>query len=448
MRARMNMFRNSVKWLSVTLVLAAVVVAASTAATAQGYVYNLTDLTYGITADCHPAGANDSGQAVGNGAVPYLTSVATGFVDLSSVLSAANGINNGGVIAGCTSDASGNSYAVTYSGGTATTLGLGTATAINNADQVVGTGPTLSNGDSHAYLYSGGVATDLGVLYGKTNDWASSWATAINSSGMIVGASMYGANYTGAYFQNHAFLYSNSTMQDLGTLGGPNSQACGINDAGVVVGSADTAQTNFGIPVTVPFLWDGTMHNLGTFPDSGYLGGQANGINSSNQVVGWSYNASGVPEGFLYQNGQMLHLDNMIDPNSGWNIDQAIAISNTGVILAMADNSNVDPDGFGWGHTVLLTPLAGDANLDGQVDINDLTIVLANYGKASATWFEGDLNGDGRVDINDLTTVLANYGTSYGAAAPTAAVPEPSCIALLGLVPLGWLAFARRKRDA
>ena len=145
----------------------------------------------------------------------------------------------------------------------------------------------------------------------------------------------------------------------------------------------------------------------------------------------------------------MLDLNNLIDPNSGWNIDGAIAISNTGVILALADNSNVDPDGFGWGHTVLLTPLAGDANLDGKVDINDLTIVLANYDKTGATWYDGDFIGDGTVDINDLTIVLAHYGASYGAASRLAAVPEPSALVLSGVGVVGLLSYiSRRKRTA
>ena len=44
------------------------------------------------------------------------------------------------------------------------------------------------------------------------------------------------------------------------------------------------------------------------------------------------------------------------------------------------------------------------------MDINDLTIVLANYGQTVATWTQGEFTGDGTVDINDLTIVLANYG--------------------------------------
>ena len=74
--------------------------------------------------------------------------------------------------------------------------------------------------------------------------------------------------------------------------------------------------------------------------------------------------------------------------------------------------------------------LPGDANLDGKVDINDLTKVLTNYNLSTGmAWGDGDFNGDGKVDINDLTIVLTSYGQSLGSSAGRsglAAVPEPS----------------------
>ena len=76
------------------------------------------------------------------------------------------------------------------------------------------------------------------------------------------------------------------------------------------------------------------------------------------------------------------------------------------------------------GEPYLLTPaLPGDANLDGKVDINDLTIVLAHYGQTGMAWTEGEFTGDGTVDINDLTIVLAHYNQSLGSSAGIAAVP-------------------------
>jgi hypothetical protein len=91
--------------------------------------------------------------------------------------------------------------------------------------------------------------------------------------------------------------------------------------------------------------------------------------------------------------------------------------------------------------------LPGDANQDGRVDINDLTIVLTNYGKSSGmSWTTGDFNGDGRVDINDLTIVLTNYGQTAAASGSLAAVPEPSAAALAAATAASLIAFGWRRR--
>ena len=121
-------------------------------------------------------------------------------------------------------------------------------------------------------------------------------------------------------------------------------------------------------------------------------------------------------------------------------------------------------------------PLPGDANREGLASFSlngrrfgpqgaDLAIFAENrpagavgyqiggtpdsdLWAAYQTPLSGDANGDGTVDINDLTIVLAHYGQSIGAsAAATAAVPEPSCLALLGIATAGLLACARRRRN-
>ena len=99
---------------------------------------------------------------------------------------------------------------------------------------------------------------------------------------------------------------------------------------------------------------------------------------------------------------------------------------------------------------VLARGLMGDANMDGKVDINDLT-VLTNYNQSTGmVWTTGDFNGDGKVDINDLTIVLTNYNTTIGTAASggsMAAVPEPGPLAILaaGLVGLMVLTWKNRR---
>ena len=74
-------------------------------------------------------------------------------------------------------------------------------------------------------------------------------------------------------------------------------------------------------------------------------------------------------------------------------------------------------DGFLLTPTAYTPALPGDANSDGRVDINDLTVVLAHYDQTGMTWSQGEFTGDGTVDINDLTIVLAHYGQTYAAGA-------------------------------
>ena len=90
--------------------------------------------------------------------------------------------------------------------------------------------------------------------------------------------------------------------------------------------------------------------------------------------------------------------------------------------------------------------IPGDANLDQKVDINDLTVVLANYNQSGMTWTQGEFTGNGTVDINDLTIVLANYNTTFAASPGIKSVPEPSCAILLFAGAASLLSFARRRR--
>jgi probable HAF family extracellular repeat protein len=351
--------------------------------------YTITDL--GSLGDSYSVATsiNASGQIVGDSLVSWESShgflydngTMTDLGTLGGRLSFAADINASGQIAGDSQP--GNSraeHAFLYSAGTMTDLGtLGgldsEAAAINDGGQIVGasgvtTGHTYQH---HAFLFDSGTMTDLGTLGGPN-----SMATDINTSGQIVGYSDVSA------FESHAFLYSGGTMTDLGTLGGPSSYAAALNDVGQIVGASLTADG-----VCHAFLYDnGTMTDLGTLADTaappaptatpaaddeateaGDAGeahcdggwhhhapqSHAYAINSQGQIVGDSdatptgEHCDG-PHAFLYENGTILDLNDLIPADSGWTLSRAFALNDSGAIVG----AGINPDGTIHGY--LLTP--------------------------------------------------------------------------------------------
>jgi probable HAF family extracellular repeat protein len=137
------------------------------------------------------------------------------------------------------------------------------------------------------------------TLNEETLGGSSTVGTSINERGTVAGFSNLGGNQF-----RHAVIWRRGQIDDLGTLGGPNSnvQWPGLNEHGMVVGISQTADDQplgeewscigfFGTPsavgkVCLGFFHDGVeMHPL---PTLGGDNGFATGINNRAQVVGWA----------------------------------------------------------------------------------------------------------------------------------------------------------------
>src|SRR6476469_1942690 len=127
----------------------------------------------------------------------------------------------------------------------------------------------------HGFWTRGGRLHDLGVLPGGTG----SCGAGINSSGTVTGFSTDGyLDPLTGYPESHSTRWQDGDILDLGTLGGNESYANFINERGQITGAALNAIPDaftidlfIGATQVHAFLWEhGSMQDLGTLggPDS------------------------------------------------------------------------------------------------------------------------------------------------------------------------------------
>ena len=240
----------------------------------------------------------------------------------------ATDLNAGGMAVGHISNGA---IAAVYSAGILQEIGTlsggySYATAVNNLGQVVGLSAQVEGAfRARAFSYSDGVMRDLGTFEGDD----SSYAADINDSSEIVGYSSRGDI-------NRAFFYRNGQMLGIGEFGPEQSSfANAINNLGEIVGAFDFDNGRY----RAFLLTDGYLRDLGVLP--GFQMSTALSINNHSQVIGTlttrddeladNYVFRQVP--FIYSSGVMEDLNALIDPESGWQLEEATDINDLGQII-------------------------------------------------------------------------------------------------------------------
>jgi probable HAF family extracellular repeat protein len=228
---------------------------------------------------------------------------------------------------------------------------------INDAGVVVGVTQTNALTGNRGFVATGTTLTELSILAGGDPELSSA-AMAINSTGQIVGMS------PASGFVQHAVLWdAQGGIQDLGTLGGSNSLAIDINDAGQVIGSSQIA----GDAVTHYFLWSAQngMTDLNTL--IGVSVTSAVEINAGGQIIGTYITGGGQSHAFLYTPGSGLEDLGTL----GGTTSEPTGLNDNGDVVGSSTLSDGSTHAFLWTAAEGLEDITALSGVNGVRRLND-----------------------------------------------------------------------------
>lgn len=227
------------------------------------------------------------------------------------------------------------------------------AASVNNKGQIVGWAedgildPTCNHASGQFLQFEaviwGPKLTEMTQLPPYPGD-PDSAATAINNQGQIVGISGLCSNAVGGASAKHALLWENGKPIDLGNIGGgawntPSS----LNEHGQIVGFANTSGDENAGFAPVAWLWSQASGMQPLPLLSGDKNSIASDINEKGQIVGQSAGPNDGPIGeraFLYENGMMMDMNALIQPDTSLYLTNGEGINDSGEIVGTAFDAN------------------------------------------------------------------------------------------------------------
>ena len=308
------------------------------------------------------------------------------------------------------------------------------AAGINQLGQIAGLSenslidPTTGNPEFHAVFWENRNIRDLGTFGGTA-----SFATGLNDFGQVTGMalnnvsdpySLLGLGSGLTLTQTRGFIWHNGKLQDLGTLGGPDTWAVFINDLGQIAGtsySSDDVDPNTGTPPVGVFLWqNGKMKDIGNLGgDNGILSAYniVNAFNNRGEITGWMVVAGNqFFHTFLWDREKLSDLGTL-----GGNFSFARGINDDGEVTGLStlpgDQLN---HGYLWRNGVMtdLGTLNGDPCSDALNVGPAGQVVGASQSVAGgcSEWTTAFLweNGGPSVDLNSLVTSASGAYLNVG----------------------------------
>jgi probable HAF family extracellular repeat protein len=295
--------------------------------------WTLTDLSAVTGPGSEPVALNDNGDVAGQVVdinSPKIPTFIRPFVlasgqdqvtylgNLGNSYGHTTGINNAGQITGYgyveSADAT---HAFSYRNGRMVDIGALIGTGASFGSAINGLGDIAVTTDDKVYVYSNGTMT---LVPGARMDFIS----AFNDSGRMVGTADAQTYQTAAYYDGSTTILLNPLQGDTSTL------ATGMNSAGTAVG----VSYNLGDAEYRSFIFEnGSMREISV---AGEAGISATAINDAGDIVGWAQTPDRVGKAFLYRNGRLTDLNTLPGiAGTGWTLQSALKINNAGQILIL-----------------------------------------------------------------------------------------------------------------